>query len=160
TNSAVTLSWRPGSDNESGFKIERSTDGVHFAQVGTAAAGSTTFTDVNTDGMGVPDGRYYYRVKAFAAGLPDSAYSNVDRVRLIPPGSTLPTDHSGGFASHGDLTTTGSATIFPNPAPVGTFLGHQDIGGVAASGSATFDSSGTYTVNSASFDIWNTADSF
>src|SRR5262249_9912642 len=45
SNSAITISWRPGSDNEAGFKIERSTDGVHFAPVGTAAAGATTFTD-------------------------------------------------------------------------------------------------------------------
>src|SRR5262249_7174119 len=40
TNSAITISWRPGSDNETGFKIERSTDGTHFTQVGTAPAGA------------------------------------------------------------------------------------------------------------------------
>src|SRR5262249_1338948 len=75
--SGVTLGGRPGSDNEGGFTVERSTDGVHFSAVGTAAAGATTFTDTNPDGMGVPDGIYYYRVKAFATGLADSAYANV-----------------------------------------------------------------------------------
>jgi len=28
--SGIIVSWRPGSDNESGFKVERSTDGVNF----------------------------------------------------------------------------------------------------------------------------------
>jgi hypothetical protein len=160
SQSSVTISWRPDSDNESGFKVERSTDGVNFTQIGTAPAGATTFTDTTgPNNQGVADGTYYYRVKAFATGLADSAYSNVDSVNFVQPGSTLTVDHSGGFASHGDITTNGSASIFPNPAPVGTFLGHQDIGGVAAPGGATFDSSGTYTVNASSFDIWNTVDS-
>jgi Bacterial lectin/Legume lectin domain/Fibronectin type III domain len=160
TNSAITVSWHTGSDNETGFRIERSTDGVNFTQIGTAPAGATTFVDTNPDGNGVPAGTYYYRVKAFATGQADSAYSNVDSVRFAQPGSTLTVDHSGGFGNTSDLTTTGSTTIFPNPAPVGTFLGHQDIGGVAAPGGATFDSSGTYTVNASSFDIWDTNDSF
>src|SRR5262249_9043202 len=62
TNSAVTLSWRPGSDNEAGFRIERSTDGINFTRIGTAPTGATTFTDINADGNGVPAGIYYYRV--------------------------------------------------------------------------------------------------
>src|SRR5207247_11034231 len=73
----------------------------------------------------------------------------------LSPYTTLFRSHSTGFANRSDLTTTGSAATFPVPAPVGTFLGHQDIGGVAAPGGATFDaSSGTYTVNTASYDIW------
>jgi hypothetical protein len=160
SQSAVTLAWRPGSDNETGFTIERSTDGVNFTPIGTAPAGATTFVDTNPDGKGVPDGIYYYRVKAFATGLPDSAYSNVDSVRFAQPGSPLTVDHSGGFGNAGDLTTSGTATIFPVPAPVGTFAGHQDIGGVAGPGGATFDGAGTYTVQASSFDIWNTNDSF
>src|SRR5262249_29569049 len=128
SQSAITVSWRPGSDNETGFKIERSTNGVNFTQIGTAPAGATTFVDTNPDGNGVPEGIFYYRVKAFATGQADSAYSNVDSVRFAMPGSPLTITH--GFENHSDLTTTGTATIFPNPAPVGTFLGHQDIGGV------------------------------
>jgi hypothetical protein len=161
SNSAVTISWRPGSDNEAGFKIERSTDGTNFTQIATAAAGATDFTDTNPNGKGVPNGTYYYRVKAFATGLPDSAYSNVDSVSFVQPGSTQTIDFSGGFATFGALTTSGSGAIFPHPAPVGTFSGHQDIGGVAAPGTATFDSSsGTYTVKTSSYDIWDVSDSF
>src|SRR5262249_41598400 len=89
TESAITLSWHPGSDNEAGFHIERSSDGVNFAEVGTASAGATTFVDTNPNGQGVPPGTYYYRVEAFAPGLPDSAFSNIDSVRFAAPGTTL-----------------------------------------------------------------------
>jgi hypothetical protein len=161
SQSSVLISWHPGSDNESGFKIERSTDGINFTQIGTAPAGATTFTDTTgPNNQGVADGTYYYRVKAFATGLADSPYSNLDSVKFVLPGSPLTIDHSGGFASHSDLTTSGSASIFPVDAPVGTFLGHQDIGFVAGPGSASFDNgSGTYTVNTKSYDIWDVADS-
>src|SRR5262249_1274782 len=156
--SEVIISWHPGSDNESGFKVERSTDGISFNQIGTAPAGATTFTD-NNPVMGLAPGTYYYRVKAFAAGQPDSGYSNVDSVRYALPGTPLTITH--GFATFGDITTNGSANIFPKPAPVGTFLGHQDIDGVVAPGGATFDApSGTYTVKTSSFDIWDVSDSF
>jgi hypothetical protein len=158
--SSVLIAWHPGSDNEAGFKIERSTDGANFSQIGTAGAGTTTFVDINPDGMGVANGTYYYRVKAFAAGLADSAYSNVDSVKFLKPGTTLTIDHSAGFASHSDLSTSGSTSIFPNPAPVGTFLGHQDLGGVAAPGGATFDGLGAYTVQASGSDIWDVSDSF
>jgi hypothetical protein len=160
SQSSVTIAWHPGSDNESGFKVERSTDGISFNQIGTAPAGATTFTDTTgPNNQGVAPGTYYYRVKAFAAGQADSGYSNVDSVRYALPGTPLTITH--GFESHGDITTNGTASIFPNPAPVGTFLGHQDIGGVVAPGGATFDApSGTYTVKTSSFDIWDVSDSF
>jgi hypothetical protein len=162
SQAAITISWRPGSDNEAGFRIERSTDGVNFTQVGTAPAGATTFTDINPDGNGVPAGTYYYRVKAFATGLPDSAYSNVDSVRFVAPGSPLTIDHSAGFANSSDMTASGYATFTPNASPVGIFSGHQDIGSPgnpSPAGSATFDNTtGAYTLNASGSDIWDTAD--
>jgi hypothetical protein len=162
SQAAVTISWRPGSDNESGFAIERSADGVNFTRVGTAPAGATTFTDLNPDGTGVPAGTYYYRVKAFATGLPDSAYSNVDSVRFVTPGSPLTVDHSGGFANNGDLTATGAATFTPNATPVGVFAGHQDVGtpgDPSPAGGATFSSgTGAYTLTASGSDIWTDTD--
>ena len=162
TNSAVTISWRPGSDNENGFVIERSTNGVNFTPIATTPAGVTTFVDTNTDGNGVPDGTYYYRVKAFATGLADSAYSNVDSVHLTAPGTPLTVDHSGGFANSSDMTASGFATFTPNASPVGIFAGHQDIGSPgnpSPAGSATFNSTaGSYTLHASGSDIWDTAD--
>jgi regulation of enolase protein 1 (concanavalin A-like superfamily) len=63
--SSVALSWSdvPGS---TGFKIERSSDGVEFVQAGTVAAGVTTYSDTGLSGYQ----RYFYRVRATdAAGV-------------------------------------------------------------------------------------------
>ncbi|MEW6429561.1 MAG: multicopper oxidase domain-containing protein, partial [Thermodesulfobacteriota bacterium] len=57
--------------NEIGFKIERSTDGVNFTEIGTAIANSTSYADT-TGASGVT---YVYRIRAYnAAGV--SPYSN------------------------------------------------------------------------------------
>src|SRR5205807_10533014 len=78
-------------------------------------------------------------------------------VRFALPGQTLTTSH--GFENDNDLPANGSAEIFPTPAPAGTFSGHQDIGGVAAAGAATFQN-GTYSVQASGADIWDVSDSF
>jgi len=67
----ITLSWSDNSNNESGFKIERSTDGVNFSQIATTGANTTSYTNSSlTTGT-----TYHYRVRAYNdAG--DSAYSN------------------------------------------------------------------------------------
>jgi fibronectin type 3 domain-containing protein len=67
------LTWTRNSTNESGFDVERSTDGVNFNQVGLADAGATAFIDSN----GVqPDTKYWYRIRAMNQ-VGTSAYSNV-----------------------------------------------------------------------------------
>ncbi|MBN1877401.1 MAG: fibronectin type III domain-containing protein [Anaerolineae bacterium] len=70
---AITLTWTDNSDNEEGFKIERSPDGgSDWTQVGTVITDVTTYTDTGL----TCETPYYYRVLAYnAAG--DSAYSNV-----------------------------------------------------------------------------------
>jgi hypothetical protein len=69
---ALNLSWQDNAANESGYKIERSTDGKTFYVVGGGGTNTTFYRDTNlTAGR-----RYYYRVFALnAAGK--SAYSNV-----------------------------------------------------------------------------------
>jgi fibronectin type 3 domain-containing protein len=71
--SQVQLTWTRNSTNESGFDVERSTDGVNFAQVGLGDAGATAFIDSN--GL-QPDAKYYYRIRAINK-IGNSAYSNV-----------------------------------------------------------------------------------
>src|SRR5207253_3997659 len=104
----VILAWQPESDNESGFAIERSTDDSNFTSIATVAAGTTSFIDTGGN-KGLAPGTYYYRVKAFAAGLPDSAYSKIDSVRFALPGQPLTIAH--GFENHADLSANGSAEI-------------------------------------------------
>jgi len=82
TGPQIRLTWRDNATNESGFVIERSTDGVNFTRIATASArnntGNVSFTDttVNTTTATVT---YTYRV---AAGNPVglSAYTNTAAV--------------------------------------------------------------------------------
>jgi cellulose 1,4-beta-cellobiosidase len=71
----IRLSWVDNSSNETGFKIERSTDGVNFAQIATVAGNVVTYQNNGlTSGV-----RYYYRVRA-TNGAGDSAYSNTANI--------------------------------------------------------------------------------
>jgi inhibitor of cysteine peptidase len=69
----ISLAWDDGSSNESGFKIERSPDGISdWTVVGTVAADVTVYTDTGL----VSSTTYHYHVRAFNASG-DSAPSNV-----------------------------------------------------------------------------------
>ena len=71
----VQLKWVNNANNQSGFKIERSTDGVTFAQIAVAGANATSYLDTTAS----PSTQYFYRVRATnSAG--DSGYTNVANV--------------------------------------------------------------------------------
>ncbi len=65
TNTNLNLSW---SDivGETGYRIERSTDGMFFTAVTTTAANITTYTDAALSGSN----RYYYRIIAMSSATP------------------------------------------------------------------------------------------
>ena len=89
TAGQVNLAWTdtaPG--NETGFVVERSTDGVTFAQISTVAAGVTRYAD--TAGL-VVGTTYDYRVAAVNA-LGDSPYSGVAAVTVTATVSTYVSD--------------------------------------------------------------------
>ena len=68
----IDLSWTDNSAGESGFKIERSTNGKSYSQFAIVGPNVTTFSDT-----GLRSGRkYYYRVRAYS-GATNSAYSNI-----------------------------------------------------------------------------------
>jgi len=70
--SQIQLAWRDNSSEETGFRIERSTNNKSFSVVATVTAGATAFTN-----SGLRSGEtYYYRVFAVNAGG-SSAASNV-----------------------------------------------------------------------------------
>ena len=83
----LTLSWKDNSNNETGFKIERSLDGTTFSQI--AAVGANTVSYTNT---GLADAtRYHYRVRAYnAAGNegPDGLLENVILDFTVPGAPT------------------------------------------------------------------------
>ncbi len=66
----VQLSWTDNSNNENAFKIERSTDGVHFTQIDVASVNATSYTDT-TVSSGVT---YTYRISA-TNQIGDSSYT-------------------------------------------------------------------------------------
>jgi len=67
----IRLTWADNSGNESGFRIERSTNGTTFTQIATVGAGVTGYTSTGLKG----NTTYWYRVRAYNAGG-TSAYSN------------------------------------------------------------------------------------
>jgi fibronectin type 3 domain-containing protein len=68
----VNLTWADNATNESGYKIERSTDGMTFYPLAGTGVNGTRYSNT-----GLTAGKkYYYRVFAYNAGG-NSAYSNV-----------------------------------------------------------------------------------
>jgi fibronectin type III domain protein len=79
SSSQIDLSWTDASDNETGFKIERSTDGTTFAEIGTVGANVATYSDTGLAESTI----YYYRVRAVNTGG-DSDYSNTAGTTTLP----------------------------------------------------------------------------
>src|SRR5437764_1045606 len=81
----VVLNWTQWSNDQTGFVIERSGDGVNFSPLVTVGSNLTTFTDSTVTGSGV----YSYRVIAANASN-YSAPSNVDTgVSTVRNGDTI-----------------------------------------------------------------------
>jgi hypothetical protein len=57
----VNLSWTDNSDNEAGFKIGRSINGVDFTSLPLVSANVTSYKDMTVEGST----NYYYRVRAY-----------------------------------------------------------------------------------------------
>lgn len=71
-SSALSLSWSDNSINESGFYLDRSTDGINFSRIQIISPNTNSFCDIGLS----KNIRYYYRVSSFnASGT--SGYSNV-----------------------------------------------------------------------------------
>jgi hypothetical protein len=82
--SQINLAWTDNSNNETGFTIERPTDGTNFSPVITVGANVTSYSDTGL----AASTKYYYRVDATNAGddSPDSNFSPVPApwsVRLV-----------------------------------------------------------------------------
>jgi transcriptional regulator CtsR len=110
--SQINLTWTDQSTNETGFQIERKTGaGGSYAQIGTAAANATAYSD-----SGVAEGTtYFYRVWA-VNGTVNSAESN-------EANATTPSSGTGSSGGGGG----GGCSISPEgklkgESPLGTML--------------------------------------
>jgi fibronectin type III domain protein/putative metal-binding protein len=85
SSAGISLTWTDGSDNEDGFRIERSANNAAFSEIGTTAANTAVFSDTGL----TASTRYYYRVCAKnSAG--DSVYSNIADATTQAPAATAP----------------------------------------------------------------------
>ncbi len=81
TLTSINLTWTDNTTGESGFKIERSSDGVTFLQVGLVGANVTTFTNNYLTG----GASYWYRVRAYEGTLNGPSSEVVLGSTLPPP---------------------------------------------------------------------------
>jgi hypothetical protein len=72
SRTSLTLAWTDRSPDETGFRVERSTDGRAFTEVAAVGPGVTRYASTGLR----PGTRYYHRVRATGPGG-DSPYSNV-----------------------------------------------------------------------------------
>jgi peptidyl-Asp metalloendopeptidase len=94
---SVNLAWTDRADDEAGFKIERTTDGVNYVETARLSANVDRYQDLTTNSMTV----YSYRVAAYnSAG--QSPYSNVATVKPATTGGGSG-DHSGSGGGSVDM---------------------------------------------------------
>jgi len=107
TDTDITLAWTDNADNETGFRIERSTDGINFTELPTGVSANIT---VFSDSGLTPQTTYHYRVRAVNDGG-SSDYSNVATATTHLPPPPAPT---GFAATPGNYSVTLSWSPTPN----------------------------------------------
>ena len=143
TSTLVNLNWEDNSDNDTGFKIYRSTDNTNFTLIDTTIENVTSWTDT------VPSaGTYYYKIAATNSGVGDSASTSsvtVGTASLVgvtdaPYGGTAWTIPGKIEAENFDAGTNGSNDTTSSNIGGGYRDSAVDIGGA---GPAQATSSGT-----------------
>lgn len=80
SSTQINIIWTDNSTNETGFKLERSTDQSNWTLLTTTAANATSYSDT-----GLPASTtYYYRARA-TNGSGDSTNSNTDSATTLAP---------------------------------------------------------------------------
>lgn len=155
STSRIAVDWTDNSNNEDGFRIERSPSGSSWVQIATVPAGQTHFED---SGLSA-DTTYFYRARAYN-GAGNSAYSNPDSATTLvpdgnPPSITAPADvtrEATGVTTAVNLgTPTVSDDTDPSPSVSANNTGPFPLGSTLVTWTAT-DASG----NSASDTQWVT----
>ena len=86
SSSQINLTWADNSNNESGFKIERSTDGgANYAEIFTTGANATSYSNTALS----PATPYTYRVRAYNLSG-NSAYSAAASATTLPNAPVAP----------------------------------------------------------------------
>jgi hypothetical protein len=135
----LTVAWDDNSTGETGFKIERSTDGVNFTQVGSVGANIVTFVDSTV----VSSTTYSYRVAAYDASA-TSAYSNVTSATTAVAAPVAPAAVLPAFTTHPTASQTAvaganvSLSVAVSGTPTPTIQWRKNGVAVAGATSTTF----------------------
>jgi hypothetical protein len=102
SSSRIDLTWADNSDNENGFRIQRSLSATSgFSQIATRAANATSYSSTGL----AADTTYYYRVKAHnSAG--NSGYSNTASATTAEVAPTAPSSLAAVAASSSAIDLT------------------------------------------------------
>ena len=122
SHTQVNLTWDDLSDNEAGFLIERSFDGVTFTAIHIAGPGETTYSDQTAE----PFLTNYYRISAFGSYV-YSPYSNVASAvaDVGPPAPEIHITGYGEIIASGDTTpTSADGTDFGVTTPISGEVTH------------------------------------
>jgi FtsP/CotA-like multicopper oxidase with cupredoxin domain len=155
SSSQINLSWADNSADESGFDIQRSTDGSTFATLTSVSADTTSYSDSNLTAATT----YWYQVAAFN-GNGSSAASNTASATTQGGGGgteqitvdsiTVTTVNAGRGAKAGQaviVISDGLGNLLQGATVTGNFTGTLSDSGLSGttdnSGSVTFSTSGT-----------------
>ncbi|NHC41191.1 multicopper oxidase domain-containing protein [Bacillus sp. MM2020_1] len=86
----INLSWRDNASNETGFTVERATNGGNYTVIANPGRKNNTGTVTYTDSTVQTGNSYTYRVKAMN-GTVSSAYSNATSTISVPVIPSAPT---------------------------------------------------------------------
>lgn len=175
TETSIRFNWFDRSGNETGFIVERSTNGTTFTTLTTTAANVESYTD-----QGLTTGQtYYYRARATSAGILSTATSVVSQTTGKNPNGVWITESTGGNnidigSNEGDSFVIDNTFYFPHVgtskkevwaynSATGTYTQKADFAGVARYGAVSFAINGKgYTgtgstgngVSTYTNDIW------
>jgi hypothetical protein len=128
----IDVSWVDNADNEDGFYLERSPNGVNtWTVIATLASNVTSHSNNGLTGLTT----YFYRVRAFN-GVGNSPYSNADSATTFANDTTPPT-----ITAPANITT--EATGVTTPVALGTPVVSDDTD---PSPSVVADNMGPYPV--------------
>ena len=110
---SINLRWVDNSNNETGFKIDRKSQGGVYSQIATVGAGVVTFTDIGL----TSNTSYSYRVYSYNNAGSSLSYSNEFTISsLAPVVPTLTTTEitqieSNGAKSGGNVSSDGGSAV-------------------------------------------------
>jgi len=152
TGPRVSLTWRDNATNESGFIVQRSTDGVTFATIGTAPARNNTGNITWLDSTPTIGATYVYRVIARnVAG--DSAPSNQVTASLVLPGAPTITTAVAARQGGGERVTVQWADVADETGYTIQWSATEAFTTVAGSGSAAANAT-TFTTGTITRQAW------